>query len=64
MTDDDLKEAYKTYKTQFYSPAETRDIKLIDVAVVASAQDRAALMAKVQGLQAELATSTLWQLAV
>ena len=55
VTDDDLKEAYKTYKTQFYSPAETRDIKLIDVAVVASAQDRAALMAKVQGLQEELA---------
>lgn len=54
VTDADLKEAYDQYKENFYSPVESRDLKLIDVNVVASAADRAALMKKVQGFQQQL----------
>ena len=54
VTDDELKAAYNDFKENFYSPVETRDIKLIDVNVVASASDRAALMSKVQGFQQQL----------
>lgn len=54
ITDDELKAAYNDFKENFYSPVETRDIKLIDVNVVASASDRAALMSKVQGFQQQL----------
>lgn len=54
VTDDELKAAYDDFKENFYSPVETRDIKLIDVNVVASASDRAALMSKVQGFQQQL----------
>lgn len=54
VTDADLKEVYDQYKDNFYSPVETRDIKVIDVNVVASATDRAALMQKVQGFQQQL----------
>lgn len=54
VTDADLKEAYDQYKENFYSPVESRDLKLIDVNVVASASDRAALMKKVQDFQQQL----------
>lgn len=54
VTDDELKAVYDQYKEQFYSPVATRDIKFIDVNVVASAQDRADLMKKVQGFQQQL----------
>ena len=54
VTDVDLKEAYDQYKENFFSPVESRDLKLIDVNVVASAADRAALMKKVQGFQQQL----------
>lgn len=54
VTDDELKAAYDDFKENFYSPVETRDIKLIDVNVVASASDRVALMSKVQGFQQQL----------
>lgn len=54
VTDADLKEAYDQYKENFYSPVESRDLKLIDVNVVASAADRAALMKKVQDFQQQL----------
>ena len=54
VTDADLKEVYDQYKDNFYSPVETRDIKVIDVNVVASATDRAALTQKVQGFQQQL----------
>ena len=43
MTDDELKAAYNDYKENFYSPAETRDLKLIDVNVTASASTRLCL---------------------
>ena len=51
VTDDDLKAVYDQYKEQFFSPVPTRDIKLIDVNVMASAADRADLMKKVQGFE-------------
>lgn len=54
VTDDDLKAVYDQYKENFYTPVATRDIKLIDVNVVASAADRADLMKKVQGFEQQL----------
>lgn len=39
----DVKELYNKKKEQFKQPVETRDIKYIDVQVVASAEDKAAL---------------------
>ena len=54
VTDDDLKAVYDQYKEQFFSPVPTRDIKLIDVNVMASAADRADLMKKVQGFEEQL----------
>ncbi len=54
VTDDELKAAYNDFKENFYSPAETRDLKLIDVNVTASATDRAELMKKVQDFQQQL----------
>lgn len=58
VNDDDLKAAYEQYKENFYQPVPTRDLKLIDVNVVASASDRAALMQKVQGFSEQLANGT------
>lgn len=58
VTDEDLKAVYDHYKEMFYSPVETRDIKLIDVNVMASAADRAELMKKVQDFQQQLQNST------
>ncbi len=43
ITDGDLKALYEQHKELFYMPAETRDIKYIDVVVTASPADRAAL---------------------
>ena len=54
VTDADLKEAYEQFKENFYTPVESRDLKVIDVNVVASAADRAALMKKVQEFQQQL----------
>ena len=54
VTDDDLKAVYDQYKEQFFSPVPTRDIKLIDVNVMASAADRADLMKKVKGFEEQL----------
>lgn len=54
VSDDELKAAYDEFKENFYSPVETRDLKLIDVNVVASAADRADLMKKVEGFQQQL----------
>lgn len=58
ITDDDLKAAYKTYKENFYSPVESRDVKILDVNVTASAADRAELMKKVEGFQQQLQNGT------
>lgn len=54
VNDEDLKAAYEEFKDNFYSPVETRDLKVVDVNVVASATDRADLMKKVQGFQQQL----------
>lgn len=54
VSDEDLKTAYEDFKEDFYLPVPSRDIKLIDVNVVASAADRAELTAKVQGFQEKL----------
>lgn len=54
VTDDDLKAVYDQYKENFYSPVETRDIKFIDVNVLASAADRAELTKRVQGFEQQL----------
>ncbi|MGM9687770.1 MAG: peptidylprolyl isomerase, partial [Alloprevotella sp.] len=54
VTDDELKAVYEQYKHRFYVPVPTRDLKLIDVNVVASAADRADLMKKVQGFEQQL----------
>lgn len=58
VTDDDLKAAYDKYKENFYSPVETRDLKIIDVNVTASAADRAELLKKVEGFQQQLQSGT------
>lgn len=54
VTDDDLKKAYDQCKERFYSPVPTRDVKLIDVNVVASAADRAELTKKVEDVEKQL----------
>lgn len=39
VTDDDIKKLYEEYKENFYTPAETRSLKLIDVVVNPSRED-------------------------
>lgn len=55
VTDEDLKAAYEEYKEYFFVPSLSRDLKILDVQVTASAADRAELMKKVQGIEAQLA---------
>lgn len=57
LTDEDLKAAYAELKENFYTPVETRDIKVLDVTVTASAEDRAELMKKVQEVETQLRES-------
>lgn len=54
VSDDDLKAAYDDFKENFYTPVATRDIKLIDVNVTASAADRAELTKRVENVQQQL----------
>lgn len=54
VSDDDLKAAYDDFKENFYTPVATRDIKLIDVNVTASAADRAELTKRVESVQQQL----------
>ena len=54
VSDDDLKAAYDDFKEDFYTPVATRDIKLIDVNVTASAADRAELTKRVESVQQQL----------
>ena len=54
VSDDDLKAAYEDFKENFYTPVATRDIKLIDVNVTASAADRAELTKRVESVQQQL----------
>lgn len=57
VTDEELKAAYEEFKENFYTPVATRDVKLLDVNVVASAADRAELTKKVEGFQQQLQSS-------
>ncbi len=43
ISDADLQKAYEQYKERFFVPVDTRDVKLIDVTVTASAADRKAI---------------------
>lgn len=54
ISDDDLKAAYDDFKENFYTPVATRDIKLIDVNVTASAADRSELTKRVESVQQQL----------
>lgn len=51
VTDDDLKAKYEAYKELFRLTSETRDLKLINVTVTASAKDQAAIMAQVKAIE-------------
>ena len=54
VTDADLKAAYDQYKENFYISQPTRDLKLLDINVVASAEDRAELTKKVADFEQKL----------
>jgi peptidyl-prolyl cis-trans isomerase D len=54
VTDSDLKSMYNKKKPLFIQPAETRDIKYIDVEVTASATDKAALTKEMNTYTQEL----------
>ena len=56
VTDAELKAAYDKKKEQFRQYAETRNIRYIDVAVTASAEDRTALQKEMDEYTAQLAT--------
>ena len=56
VTDAELKAAYDKKKEQFRQYAETRNIRYIDVAVTASAEDRAALQKEMDEYTAQLTT--------
>ena len=58
VTDDELKEAYNTYKENFRLDAELRDIKYIDIAVTASKADKEALDAEMNTIYEKLASGT------
>lgn len=54
----ELKELYNKRKEEFKQFAETRDVKYIDVQVVASEEDKAALQAEMNEYAAQLAEAT------
>lgn len=58
ITDADLQKAYEQYKERFYIPQDTRDLKLIDVTVTASAADRQALDKDMQAAYQQLSQGT------
>ena len=57
ITESDLKAKYEELKDQYKTYAETRDIKFVDVQVVASQKDREELMAVMQKAAADLQDS-------
>ena len=48
ISDQDLKSKYEVYKNMFYTPSETRVVKLIDVNVMPSISDRANILKEVR----------------
>ncbi|MBQ4147629.1 MAG: SurA N-terminal domain-containing protein [Prevotella sp.] len=57
VTDADISAKYDELKQQFKQLAETRDIKYVDVQVVASAEDRVALNKSIADFSSQLATA-------
>lgn len=57
VEESDLKAKYDELKARFKQPVETRDIKYVDIEVMASAADRAALNKDFAGFQAQLAAA-------
>lgn len=63
VTAADLKAVYESHKENYRQPAETRDVKYIDIAVVPSEADRAALKAEVEEAAGQLAQTANEELA-
>ena len=57
VEESDLKAKYDDLKARFKQPVETRDIKYVDIEVMASAADRAALNKDFAGFQTQLAAA-------
>ena len=57
VTDDELKAKYEELKPAFRQQQETRDVKMVDVQVKASATDRAQLQKDMAGYQKQLAAA-------
>lgn len=57
VTDEELKAKYEELKPAFRQQQETRDVKMVDVQVKASATDRAQLQKDMAGYQKQLATA-------
>lgn len=57
VTDEELKAKYEELKPAFRQQQETRDVKMVDVQVKASATDRAQLQKDMAGYQKELAAA-------
>ncbi len=54
VEDSDLKAKYEEYKNRLVQPVETRDIKYIDIAIIASDADRDALQKEMEDLSIAL----------
>ena len=63
VTAADLKAVYESHKENYRQPSETRDVKYIDIAVVPSEADRAALKAEVEEVAGQLAETADEELA-
>lgn len=57
VTDEELKAKYEELKPAFRQQQETRDVKLVDVQVKASAADRSAIQKEMAGYQKQLAAA-------
>ncbi len=57
VTDEELKAKYEELKSAFRQQQETRDVKMVDVQVKASATDRAQLQKDMAGYQKQLAAA-------
>ena len=57
VTDEELKDKYEELKPAFRQQQETRDVKMVDVQVKASATDRAQLQKDMAGYQKQLAAA-------
>lgn len=58
VEDADLKAKYDELKPAFRQAVETRDVKYVDVQILASAADRAAITKEMNGYQTQLAEAT------